>query len=341
MHEIHTPIHPTRIRTLPNGEQVDFGNGKNTRTGSKSPEVNENVSRKKNEKKSSKNKDSSDVDSVVLGEPLLPNGEKPNFSNDKKVKAKPKNKKKEKKKVELPTLPNGEKPNFGERSNEKKSKAAQLLQSLPNGDKPNFSSGKESYDKPSNDYGKKNKLEENYAGSSFHSSPAALNLPKPTFKSPKQVNDEASSPSVTPIVKSQVLSVQAAQVTQTAQNTQNLNVANIGIPHPPPQYPVTMYQPTPGQLNNPLAYNSHGHYIQQPGFTYQYNPQGYVQYQYPYQAPQQGPYGIVPLGVQPPIPNGQLPLPPHHPNHVHPMYALAPAKEQKITFSDLLGSVKK
>lgn len=337
MHELPVPIHQSpgsenhsnpasreqskpkkeTERRLPSGAKVDFGNG----SGSKKQQSNQ---------KPKKGSDSEKKKANRANSPALPNGEKPNFYND--------NKEKNKKLLD-PSLPNGAKPNFSfysesnsnsnsnVSSNSNKTKKKVHEQSLPSGEKPVF------HDKPNkktsssnrpDKNGKKGPVEETYAGSSFHSSPAALNLPKPSFQrtSPKQqantINDENSSPS------SSASSVSMSSPRPVA-----------GAVAAPPRYPVTAYPPgsIPGAVPNVPAGYYPPQYAQpqyiQPGFTYNVNPQGYIQYQYPPfhhpLAPAQIPYQQhpFPVNAQPPAHVGSAP------------------QGQKISFDDLLGSAKK
>lgn len=108
------------------------------------------------------------------------------------------------------TLPNGEKVDFGNnvknhrrKTSNNKRDQKKLPQSLPDGAKPVFEGKQDKKEKTNgvhdkiNDEKKKNKKKDDaYAGTTFHSSPEALNLPKPTFKaSPKLSNPVTSYPS--------------------------------------------------------------------------------------------------------------------------------------------------
>lgn len=189
---------PVQIGSL-DADESDYGNSAEDTTSKKS---NKKLSNKGKDKKSpggaSKNKKSSKTGSasaslsqVRLPDAMLPDGSKPNFGTSNlstslsNLKKKPKSH----------SLPNGDKPVFSK--NDKQSTKKKVLEF--NAEKNNKKQNKCKE--------KKTETEETYAGSSFHSSPAALNLPKPSFKaSPK-----------------------------TAQLTTDI------YHPPPPQYPVTLY----------------------------------------------------------------------------------------------------
>lgn len=249
------------------------------------------------------------------------------------------------------TLPNGKPVNFGTKGSEgsKKGRKSQKLdtvpgQSLPSGEKPRFStdakprkklpkeaSGK---DKSTADgrKGKKEaagagKLEDTYAGSSFHSSPAALNLPKPSFSStgsapPPQVAGPVPPPQVAgrpqpanagnPVPMRQMGPVgpmgQPGLTGQPAPGMQTVSVPGFsnGMHGRPGMGPPLGATVPPGQLN------MYG----QPGFSYSVSPQGYINYQYP-------PF----VAHHPPYPMAATPAP-----------MATPAQPgQKITFDQLLG----
>lgn len=246
----------------------------------------------------------------------LPNGEKPDFGHGSK-----KDKPKDKSKKQTQLLPNGGKPNFGhDKTNQISLKKDQHL---PNGEKPDF--GKKQKAKkglpPSEKVKpvKKEKNEDTYAGSSFHSSPEALALPKPSFKnsSPKSTQNPTMSPassvqSFSP-PKQQAPQAQQQQVKPSpAQHpmipTQVPFVYQGLPPQGPPRYPVTAYQAP----NAPYP---------QTGFNYTVNSQGYINFQYP---------GRV---APPPPPQGPFPGMAYQP-------MMGPAVGQKITFNDLMSSSK-
>lgn len=235
----------------------------------------------------------------------LPNGEQPNFghsSKDKPIKHKQQ-------------LPNKEKPNFGPESVKsakakklKKKNAAQTHTANESSEEnqsgrpsANNSSGSAQANGGNAKSGKKG--EESYAGSSFHLSPAALALPKPSFKaSPKPASAPLQSP-VQPTINS---------------GPANLNMPPAFVyqgmpPAGPPRYPVT-------------AYPTSGPYI--PGFNYNANPQGFINYLYPPSA--------VP---QPPIPMQSYPLGPPMQQQYQQQQQPQP-HAQKITFNELLSSSK-
>lgn len=237
-------------------------------------------------------------------------------------------------------LPNGEKPDFGHGSREKPTKGKQQL---PNKEKPNFGPEQAKSTKSAKKLKKKNsaqvnsasnsaettkvnnntnnnnnsaslnggnsksvkKGEDSYAGSSFHSSPAALALPKPSFKaSPKPAAAPLQSPVQTNV-----------HTGPTGLNMPPAFVYQGMPPSGPPRYPVTAYPPS-------------GPY--HPGFNYNANPQGFINYLYPPSA--------VP---QPPIPMQSYPLgPPPVQQYPQQFHAPQQPQAQKITFNELLGSSK-
>lgn len=281
-------------RRLPNGAKADFGNNSSSNTS------------KKSNKKSPKHTSSNTSNNKTVTR-LLPDGSKPNFGNE------PSNPNggNHKKPNNEPSLPNGEKPNFGEgsKSNSKKKNSEPIF---PNGDKPNFFNEKAT--KKTNKSKDKKPLitEDTYAGSSFHSSPAALNLPKPSFKtSPKANNATQNKPE------------------PYYHTTEPVNA--------PPQHPVTAYPAGNGAQNipkipsNPSAFPP-GNHFSQPGFSYYVTPQGYINYQYPHGPPPPPPPqgGVFPMVASP----YQQHPPPHH------LRGVAPQQGQRISFNELLGSSK-
>lgn len=193
----------------------------------------------------------------------LPNGEKPDFGHD-KPKGKP------------PQLPNGEKPNFGHEAR-KEQHSGEKPQS---GKKPKAKRGPKANKEPNNT---NNNIKEaakpvNYAGSSFHSSPEALALPKPSFRSSPKSNMAAIESHVQPNHYPNQLNMPPAFVYQGM------------VPSGPPQYPVTAYPPT-------------GPYL--PGFNYSANHQGFINYLYPPAAVPQPPLPMqsYPFHVGPAFPS--------------------------------------
>ncbi|ODV78090.1 uncharacterized protein CANTADRAFT_7549 [Suhomyces tanzawaensis NRRL Y-17324] len=318
-HEIPLPIHQAQYRTppdkadknpkndgdrrLPNGEKVNFGHGSSKPKGSKNATKKDDGSKKKTSRSTS---------------PALPNGSKPNFHHDGASKPKEPAQGKKKGSKSKPSVDAG-----------KKSEP-----SLPNGDKPNFGGATKAVTskktKSAQPKDKKLPAEATYAGSSFHSSPAALALPKPSFKSSTK---SSSGPS-------DEVADSGASSASTASSPSSQVV------HPPPQYPVTAYPP--GSIvppNGMPMYPPPQHHMPpnqfiQPGFVYNYTPQGYIQYQYP---PGSGHFPQ----MQPPHPisnpittHFQQPLPPvgQAPANAH-MHASSNGGH-KISFNDLLGSSK-
>lgn len=223
-------------------------------------------------------------------------------------------------------LPNGEKPNFGQGQREKPGKGRSPQ--LPNGEKPDFGSSDHKKDNGGKDHsGKKSKRgsgkkpmginpaggspvilnngegKECYAGSSFHSSPEALALPKPSFARNSFGNPKTMSQS---------------QSQYTGHND-SVNVVNMspGLvyqgmpPNGPPRHPVTTYPPS-----------------SPPGFNYHANRQGFINYLYP------------PAAVpQPPLPLQSYPFQAYPLMPPQPL----PSQQyggQKISFSELMGSTR-
>ncbi|OBA17018.1 hypothetical protein METBIDRAFT_47952 [Metschnikowia bicuspidata var. bicuspidata NRRL YB-4993] len=219
----------------------------------------------------------------------LPNGQKPDFGSG--LKEKPL-------KGRSPQLPNGEKPDFGG-SDHKKDHG-----SKPNGSrKTRKASGKKTSTVPttpiSSNEPRKSEGKECYAGSSFHSSPEALALPKPSFarNSPQAPSTGTFSPLNQPPVNavSHDVAMPHAFVYQ-------------GMPPSgPPRHPVTAYPPSP-----------------LPGFAYNTNRQGYINYLYPPAAIPQPPLPLQSIPFQ----NYPVPQPPSNQQF----------GGQKITFNELMGS---
>ncbi|CAK7906994.1 enhancer of mRNA-decapping protein 1 [[Candida] anglica] len=321
------------VRTLPTGEPVDFGNNK------------------KSSKKSSNTKSTS---------PTLPDGSAPNFYNGQSsisnTNSAPTGSRKKKQQQDSQSHPNG--------SNNNESKKSE--QSLPNGSKPNFNPGAE---KPSKKTGKQTSskgdkknpanavaMEENYAGSSFHSSPAALNLPKPSFKtSPKSRVAQQT------VITSPQQQLASPQQQQTFTSPLQMSAPLQQFPHPMqqhpaagPMYPVAPYGqgklppafPSPNQ--NPMIYR--GNQFVQPGFSYQHSPQGYITYQNGIQGhPNNTSVGVPMHHAGPPPQHMSHPPPPPPPGAYMP-YVQQPVQQyhvpaaqsgQKISFNDLLGSTSK
>lgn len=234
----------------------------------------------------------------------LPNGEMPNFGH---AKEKPS-------KHHQQVLPNGEKPNFGTESKAPKKKLKKknnTNNSVPPKAQANGPSHAAAVsNKAVGNSNDKSMKEESYAGSSFHSSPEAVGLPKPSFRASPRPN-ASSLRGPTPQTPTQV------------HTSPNVGVPNMhpaffyqGMPPAgPPRYPVTAYPPG-------------GQFL--PGFNYNANSQGFINYLYP------------PTAVpQPPIPMQSYPLGPPvqlFPQQQQQQYLQPQA--QKITFNDLMGSSK-
>ncbi|CUM53393.1 unnamed protein product [Debaryomyces tyrocola] len=316
-------------RGLPNGDKVDFGNKSSSNTN------------KKSTKKASKHTSSNPSNNKGVAR-LLPDGSKPNFGNE----SSHQNGGNHKKQNNEPCLPNGEKPNFGEGS-KSHSKKKNNDSFLPSGEKPNFSNDKSSKKATKPKEKKPLITEDTYAGSSFHSSPAALNLPKPSFKTSPKAND-AKQHTIEPDYH---INPQARAPPQLPVNV-------------PPQHPVTAYPAGNGVPNvptapsNPTVFPPGNHYAQ-PGFSYYVTPQGYINYQYPHVPPppppqgsgfpmvapqyqqqsQQQPPQQQPPRQQPP-PQQQQPQQQHHHRPHHLPAIAAPQQGHRISFNELLGSSK-
>ncbi|GEQ67144.1 hypothetical protein JCM33374_g807 [Metschnikowia sp. JCM 33374] len=223
----------------------------------------------------------------------LPNGEKPDFGSGPKDKSN---------KGRSPQLPNGEKPDFGGFDHKK-----DHSNKANGGKKTRRSSAKKSgATTPPLDVvsdSTKSDVKECYAGSSFHSSPEALALPKPSFAG-KLSEITAVSP-------------QSPQE-PTPMHVGSRNVLNMppafvyqGMPsNGPPRYPVTAYPPS-----------------SLPGFDYNANQQGFINYSYPAAA--------IP---QPPLPMQSYPFQSYPPIPPPPPSANQQMGGQRITFSELMGS---
>lgn len=244
----------------------------------------------------------------------LPNGEMPNFG--------PAREKQPKHQHQL--LPNGEKPNFGHESKSAKKKLkkknANNSNTNNNANAPTKASGlvdnaaAAAAVKPQGNANDKSKKgEESYAGSSFHSSPEAVGLPKPSFR----VSPKASAANI---------KGQTPQTSQTPQTPTQVHPTT-GAPHVPPAF---FYQgmPPAGPPRYPVtAYPSAGQYL--PGFNYNANSQGFINYLYP------------PTAVpQPPIPMQSYPLGPPVQLFPQQQQYLQGPQAQKITFNQLMGSSK-
>ncbi|CAN3502374.1 hypothetical protein DICA1_E08878 [Diutina catenulata] len=223
---------------------------------------------------------------VHVDDRRLPNGAKVDFGHG----APPKKKKSRKPASDKPTQP---------QKSEKKSQKSK--QQMPNGQKPQFGP-----DKPKKPAKKSTAMapSDSYAGGSFHSSPEAVALPKPSFSKSPPKNAVTAYPSG---------SVPATPHQSTPQASRAPNGAMPMAPNPAmgayPMMPPMMVPNMPANI--------------QSGFTYQVNPQGYIMY--PPQ-PGAGPAGAVPYVT--------------HFQHPPPYAAPVVPQGQKISFSDLIGSSK-
>lgn len=399
-HELPRPIHQTpkkpikqqrpvvgkQSRTLPNGEEVDFGNS-NKKHGSLSANEPSDKSKKNASGSTQVTTKNSKKKSANSGQYCLPDGSKPQFYNEEKKEGQRKkkadnggvlsngekpdfgtgtNKSKGKKDKDLPaaSLPNGEKPDFGNgeklssKHRNKKDRDYLPEPSLPNGAKVDFgnnstdnlTSGKKlsSKDKKKSSALSASVSEDSYAGSSFHSSPSALALPKPSFKTlPKQPGAKSIDVS-SPAGVSTVLASGAPIPVQGGVAPPRYPAAayplGSGFPMVPlhsgqqqPQVMMLVHPPPP-----PLA-----PYIQQ-GFSYQVTPQGYIHYPFMMGQPPSGP-GVNPqqFQLQPTlghVPPGQGMLQQVFTSHFQPGVSPPVGKSQigqKISFNELIDSSKK
>ncbi|KAI5957604.1 EDC1 [Candida theae] len=331
-----------QIRFLPSGAPVDFGNGS--------------IKSKNNSSKKLK-------EPIKLSAlPSLPNGERPKFHNDRgetrrkkegeqnSTKVQNKSKKSQRGENKAPveiSLPNGEKPNFTTSSNGNGNGNGNGNNNSGN-DNGNGNAGNS---KPKKNIGRKDKgasvvVEEDlstYAGSSFHSSPAALNLPKPNFKpSPKQS-----------VVKEDIglLSSKSVDSLSTTSNTA-IPTPIVASPSPSspssaaptvPTVPAASTTPTANALPYPPNVFSHqlnpNHHV--------FAPSPYTSQQTPY--PPQGNQVAFSHHLSQPIPPPPLPpnqfynpyLGPAQILHHHQQYLTQTSQPgQKVTFNQLLGSSK-
>lgn len=279
----------------------------------------------------------------------LPNGAKPDFGhgNDRSEKHQ-QNGESKLKKAQGPS--NGEKSNQGKKPDEegKKSgkgkkenrKDAQNKQTANAAESSEAGAGKKSKNKKKGNTNAKTG-EEGYAGSSFHSSPEALALPKPSFKtSPKSKLAQAPISEQAPPVTQSPSSIPPSRESPAQQNySRPMPMAMPFVyqgmpPQGPPQYPVVAHpQAMPqGTGPNPGLY--------QPGFNYTVNPQGYINYHYPPGAvPPQHPLGMNAYGY-PPNPQLQPPIMAPMANQAPSQAPPTHAEGRKITFNELMGSSK-
>lgn len=277
----------------------------------------------------------------------LPNGQKPDFGP---AKDRP------------PQLPNGEKPDFGTgdakkdqtltskgkkskkqaKKDDGRTKATDMSSSSSSNNSNNVGgvgssgsvggssgggSGRRST--KSGELRSSGKNADCYAGSSFHSSPEALALPKPSFaasSSPSQsAGSHGSPPQAVPMYHS------------PAQNLQPLQPRHPGsLPLPMHQSPMQQFPPSLQSGSVPLTANGmqSGQYNLHPAFVYQ-GVRGSGPPQYPitsYPVPKQE-YSYAPMMG--------YPVPPA-PMHPYPFAAAphVPQPGQRISFNDLIGSSK-
>lgn len=256
------------------------------------------------------------------------------------------------------SLPNGDKVDFGhgnknvnhkrKPSNNKKP----MEQSLPNGAKPVFGGEKKfakensydsdtsngsghSKDKKKNGGKKSNKEKDVFAGSTFHSSPEALNLPKPSFKgaSPRPENRAVENKYPVTNYPSPYYTPQMGQG-QMAPGQPGQGQMGPGQGQMGPGGPGQMGQMPGGMMPmmpmNPMMPMGRPYSGLMPGAPGPGAP-GFYPY-YPNQQVQQHP-----PQYQLPPQSQQAKLPPAHP--VQPFPANS-GSGQKISFNDLIGSSK-
>ncbi|CCE78487.1 Piso0_001110 [Millerozyma farinosa CBS 7064] len=228
-------------RRLPNGEKVDFGHGNGKKTSKKAPKQAQvtGVSR--------------------LPDATLPDGSKPVFHEGESEGPMQAHK--------ASNGPTNKKKGSSDSSSQSGEKSVSHKGNEKGGEKINKKKGKSKDKKPTT-------MEDTYAGSSFHFSPEALNLPKPSFKtSPKTANP--------------------------TQNTSNMpmreNLAPIGNAAPVPQPARVPQQPAAFPAGHPFYANYAygfpmqpfpGQYTQAPVYPQAFSP-GYPPYM-PAAALQQG-----------------------------------------------------
>lgn len=274
----------------------------------------------------------------------LPNGQKPDFGPAKQLRP--------------PQLPNGEKPDFGtgepqkqpakrDAAKAKKAAASKKANGRKGGSSDAHASSFHSNGNAASDAHdarSSGKNMECYAGSSFHSSPEAVALPKPSFA---PSSGAGSSPT---------------------QNVPLRNPASLPLSHMGPAGPAgpgavghmvpPVYHSPAQQAVHPVASvaATSGQYNLHPAFVYQgvpgAGPPRYPITSYPatkheYTYPM--PYGTVPSSghmATGPIPAGSMAaVPPLHPyHHPYPMAPVAapyqPQSGQRISFNDLISSSK-
>lgn len=155
------------VRTLPSGAPVDFGHGSS------------------NSYKRDRDRDRNRDKDRLTAAPSLPDGSKPNFQPFKSNKSSSSGSSSASLNSSKPSRKSNNSNNSNNNNSNKNSDY-----SLPDGRKPNFyndksySNFKTHYNNPNTKAIKEKRVDDNsYAGSSFHSSPDAFNLPKPSFKS--------------------------------------------------------------------------------------------------------------------------------------------------------------
>lgn len=239
-------------------------------------------------------------------------------------------------------LPNGQEVNFGN-GNGKKNTATNKGREpqLPNGEKPSFALNepqlkKEPPIKKEKKHPKGVKAgvtikDESYAGLSFHSSPEALALPKPSFGGSPRQNTQIQTPILQP--------TQVAPTPPQQGQTPQMSYAAPNYPAHFQQAPSPAHTPTNFVHYNPaLVYQGipqtgpPAHPVQ----AYPLAPPAHFQPNYGYRNP------VDPVGFRnypPPMTGPMGPIQPYGYAMAQPQQPHPPA-EQKITFNELLGSGK-
>lgn len=237
-------------------------------------------------------------------------------------------------------LPSGGKVDFG---NKKKNHSRQNSKvkdkpSLPDGSKPVFNDDEKSKGKYDKEKKKDNKKKvDAYAGSSFHSSPEALKLPKPTFKSSPKPSASNLQKQPIPIPNQMPMPGNPNQVPMPGYPNQPPAQG-----HPMPNYPY-YYYPQPMMMNPNMPQPPNTQQPQQPPNTQlpqqpskeQLGPPMPMMNQFPGQVPG---YYYPYFMNSPPNPNQPHP----QPHQQVPPGTTSPSNHegQKISFNDLLGSSK-
>lgn len=304
-------LHQAKIR-LPNGQKPDFG-------------------------------------PVKERQPQLPNGEKPDFGtgenskesvNSKKRTKKP-TKKEDKNQVESSNSLSNNHSKNNINNNNQSSNGNNMNNGVNGGNGGNGGNGANNGRRSKSSNGcSSGKNPDSYAGSSFHSSPEALALPKPSFaaSSPQSAGSNRSPLNTGPVYHSP--GQNGLPLLQTQQQG-SLQMPHAPQPHAIQQHPLPNLQsgplsaaPLPGPVSASVPNGIHsGQYNLHPAFVYQ-GVRGTGPPQYPvtsYPVPKQD-YSYGPMMGYPMAPAPMQPYP----------FAASqyPQLGQRISFNDLIGSSK-